>query len=168
MNLRINHTRLSGGLLPLLLALLLLLSSATASASRNEFVRICSLMPELSRTLRDKHISFHYVNDELRQRIVDTYVTRLDSSKSRYLADEIDGLKTSLRGVIQKIRDDDCSELLKIQEEQVRRYEMLEKFAAELLADENYALDTDAVLIIDPDKRSHPHTAEARDELVTR
>ena len=168
MNLRINHTRLSGGLLPLLLALLLLLSSATASASRNENALNCSRIPELSRTLLHKHISFHYVNDELRQRIVDTYVKRLDSSKSLYLSDEIEDLKKSLRGVIQKIRDDDCSELLKIQEEQVRRYETLEKFAAELLADENYALDTDAVLIIDPDKRSHPHTAEARDELVTR
>ena len=96
MNLRINHTRLSGGLLPLLLALLLLLSSATASASRNENALNCSRIPELSRTLLHKHISFHYVNDELRQRIVDTYVKRLDSSKSLYLSDEIDGLKNKL------------------------------------------------------------------------
>ena len=170
MNLRINHNRLSKRLPPLLLAplLLLLLTSSGASASKSQNSLNCSRIPELSRTLLHKHISFHYVNDELRQRIVDTYVKRLDSSKSLYLAEEIDALKLGLRGVIQKIRDDNCSELLKIQEEQILRYEKLEEFAAGVLADENYALDTDAVLIIDPDKRSHPRTAEARNELVTR
>ena len=128
----------------------------------------CSRIPELSRTLLHKHISFHYVNDELRQRVVDTYVKRLDASKSLYLVDEVAALKVRLRGVIQQIRDDNCTALMEIQEDQVRRYEALQKFATKMLANDDYALDTDAILIIDPDKRSYAPTAEARDELVTK
>ena len=168
MYLRITYNRLSAGVTFLLLILLPLLASGSASASKSEATLNCSRIPELSRTLLHKHISFHYVNDELRKRVVDTYVKRLDSSKSLYLGDEVQALKQRLRGLIQKIRDDDCSELLKIQEEQILRYENLQKFATAVLADENYALDIDAVLIIDPDKRSYPSTAEARDELITR
>ena len=165
MNSRIRITRLAAGLLT---ALLLLGSAGAATAAKSQPRLNCSRIPELSRTLLHKHISFHYVNDELRQRIVDTYVKRLDSSKSLYLAKEVDALKKELRGVIQQIRDDDCSALLEIQEDQILRYGALQKFAAEMLANDEYELDTEAVLIIDPDKRAFAPTAEARNELVSK
>ena len=62
-------------------------------------------MPELTRTYLHKHISFHYVNDELRQRIVESYVKRLDPSRSLYLSSEADELKNRLRGTIQDVRE---------------------------------------------------------------
>ena len=144
------------------------LSSGPAAASKGQPELNCSRIPELSRTLLHKHISFHYVNDELRQRVIDTYVKRLDASKSLYLTGEVEVLKQQLRGVIQQIRNDDCSALLSIQKNQILRYEALQKFATEVLADEAYELDTDAVLIIDPDKRFYAPTAALRDELVTK
>ena len=155
-------------LIGLLLPLALFLQSGAAIAAKAEPQLSCSRIPELSRTLLHKHISFHYVNDELRQRVVDTYVKRLDSSKSLYLAGEVEALKLKLRGVIQQIRDDNCSALLEIQLDQIVRYEALQKFATELLANDDYELDTEAVLIIDPDKRSYAIDAEGRDELVTK
>ena len=165
MNLPVKVIRVATGLL---IALALSLSGGSAWAAKGEPRLNCSRIPELSRTLLHKHISFHYVNDELRQRIIDTYVKRLDASKSLYLSKEVDDLKKKLRGVIQQIRDDDCSALVEIQQDQIRRYEALQAFATEVLADEEYELDTEAVLIIDPDKRSYSQTQEARDELVTK
>jgi carboxyl-terminal processing protease len=155
-------------LIGLLLPLALILPRGAAIAAKAEPQLSCSRIPELSRTLLHKHISFHYVNDELRQRVVDTYVKRLDSSKSLYLAGEVEALKLKLRGVIQQIRDDNCSALLEIQLDQIVRYEALQKFATELLANDDYELDTEAVLIIDPDKRSYAIDAKGRDELVTK
>jgi len=152
----------------MLFAAVLWLAGGPAAARKSEPELNCSRIPELSRTLLHKHISFHYVNDELRQRIIDTYVKRLDTSKSLYLTSEVDALKKNLRSVIQQIRSDDCSALLEIQQNQIHRYEALQKFATEVLADEAYELDTDAVLIIDPDKRSYASTAEMRNELVTK
>jgi len=163
MNSRIKYIRTAP---VLLLALGLLLGAGSSQAASGQPRLNCSRIPELSRTLLHKHISFHYVNDELRQRIIDNYVKRLDSSKSLYLAGEVDELKQQLRGVIQQIRDDDCSALLEIQADQVSRYVALENFASQMLANESYELDTDAVLIIDPDKRSFSPTDEARNELV--
>jgi carboxyl-terminal processing protease len=152
----------------LLLPLALILPGGGAIAAKAEPQLSCSRIPELSRKLLHKHISFHYVNDELRQRVVDTYVKRLDSSKSLYLAGEVEALKLKLRGVIQQIRDDNCSALLEIQLDQIVRYEALQKFATELLANDDYELDIEAVLIIDPDKRSYAIDAKGRDELVTK
>ena len=152
----------------LLIALALGLSGGSAGAAKGEPKLNCSRISELSRTLLHKHISFHYVNDELRQRIIDTYVKRLDASKSLYLSEEVEALKKKLRGVIQRIRDDDCSALVEIQQDQILRYEALQAFATQVLANDEYELDTEAVLIIDPDKRSYSQTKEARDELVTK
>ncbi|MDG2333653.1 MAG: carboxy terminal-processing peptidase [Myxococcota bacterium] len=165
MNSRIKHLRTAAGLL---IALGLIAGAGASEAASSQPRLNCSRIPELSRTLLHKHISFHYVNDELRQRIVDNYVKRLDASKSLYLAEEVEGLKKQLRAVIQQIRDDDCSALLAIQTDQVSRYESLQNFATEMLADENYELDTDAILIIDPDKRAFAPNSEAQNELVSK
>jgi carboxyl-terminal processing protease len=152
----------------LLIALAMSLLGGSAGAAKSEPGLNCSRIPELSRTLLHKHISFHYVNDELRQRIIDTYVKRLDASKSLYLSQEVEALKKKLRGVIQQIRDDNCSALAEIQQDQILRYEALQEFATQVLANDEYELDTEAVLIIDPDKRSYSRTDEARKELVTK
>jgi len=128
----------------------------------------CERIPELTKTYLHKHINFHYVNDELRQRLVDTYVKRLDPSKSLYLADEVKDLERKLRGVIQDVREGNCSALTAIHQDQIARFEKLQKYVEGVLEDPGYKLDTDAVLIIDPDKRAWPKTDEARNELVTK
>jgi carboxyl-terminal processing protease len=153
--------------LPLVVAGLLLLSEIPLPASASEPLT-CERIPELTKTYLHKHISFHYVNDELRQRLVDSYVKRLDPSKSLYLADEAKELERNLRGVIQDVREGNCTALMAIHEDQVARFERLEKFVQALLESPDYALDTDAVLIIDPDKRAWPKTEETRKELVTK
>ncbi|MFP6640693.1 MAG: S41 family peptidase, partial [Myxococcota bacterium] len=149
------------------LALGLLGASAPGLASESQSL-VCERISELTRTYLHKHISFHYVNDKLRQRVIDNYVKRLDPSRSLYLTEEITPLKQQVRKGLQQVWEGNCSTLLAIQEDQVKRYKSMEKYAREVLADEGYELDPDAVLIIDPDKRAHPRTDELRKELVRR
>lgn len=164
MNFRFRLFRSLSGCL-LLSTLLLAPGSALAAVSEN---LVCDRISELTRTYLHKHISFHYVNDELRQRVTDNYVKRLDPSKTLYLSSEIPGLKEKVRRSLQQIWEGNCTSLQEIQEDQIKRYEAMEEFTRQALAAEDYEMDTEAVLIIDPDKRSHPMDAQARDELVTK
>ena len=154
---------LIGCFLPLALAM----APGTGWAADSESL-ICERISELTRTYLHKHISFHYVNDELRQRVTDNYVKRLDPSKTLYLSSEIPPLKEKVRQSLQQIWEGNCSSLQEIQQDQIKRYQAMEEFARTSLANENYEIDTEAVLIIDPDKRAHPANAEARNELVTK
>ena len=140
---------------------------ATAEAAGLEPLT-CERIDELTKAYLHKHVSFHYVNDELRQRVVDSYLKRLDPSRSLYLASEAKSLESRLRGVIQDLREGDCGSLEAIHADQVVRYEKLEQFVRALLESPSYELDTEAVLIIDPEQRAWPPTPEARDELVTK
>ncbi len=145
----------------------LLLALAPTAAQASEPLT-CERIPELTRTYLHKHISFHYVNDELRQRLIDTYMKRLDPSKSLYRIDEVTALEQKLRGVTQDVREGSCTSLTEVHQDQIKRYEQLQEFVKKLLMDPAYKMDEDAVLIIDPDKRAWPKTDAARDEIVTK
>ena len=102
--------------------IVLLLAAAPVLARKSETIS-CKRIPELSRTYLHKHISFHYVNDELRERMIDTFVKRLDPSKSLYLSDEIAALKVRLKLVLQEVREGKCDSLMEIQNDLIKRYE---------------------------------------------
>ena len=124
MTLRSLSTTFSHGFL-LLIVLLLGPSSAWAADDQS---LVCERISELTRTYLHKHISFHYVNDELRQRVTDNYVKRLDPSKSLCLREEVPGLKDKVRKSLQQIWEGNCSALQEIQKDQVERYQTMEEF----------------------------------------
>jgi carboxyl-terminal processing protease len=126
----------------------------------------CERVPELFRTYLQKHIDFHYLNDELRTRAIDNYVKRIDPSKVLFLQDEVTALESSMVGIFQDIREGDCSRLLGIEKDVRVRVKAMEDMVRTILSDENYALDENATLILDPEKRGHPANAEAQKELM--
>jgi carboxyl-terminal processing protease len=146
----------------------LLLLAASAAAPGAGAALNCDQVPELLRTFLQKHINFHYLNDELRSRTASTYIKRLDPSKTLLLADEATELRQSLTGIFHDVRSGDCTQLIAINDDIVRRYAELEAFVRTLVGDDDYELDRSVELIIDPDKRGHARTAEYRDELRTK
>ena len=145
---------------------LLALASGAAAPPADAALR-CDRVPELLRTFLQKHISFHYLNDELRNRTASAFVKRLDPSKTLFLVDEVDELHRALEGIFHDVRSGDCMKLTEINDDLVRRYEELEEFVREVVGSEDYELDRSVELIIDADKRGHPMTVEYRDELRT-
>ncbi len=154
----------TSGTLYAFLAALLLLGSAPARAAGLS----CDRVPELLKAYLNKHYSFRYLNDELRQRTVDSYIKRIDPSKSLFLVDEEKALRQQLKGVFHDIRRGSCDALLEIRADVIKRYESTEAFVREYVGSDSYALDTDVELIIDPDKRARPKTLEDQKDLYRR
>jgi len=156
--------------LPLLVVLVMVavgLVPAQALAARPSALD-CDRVAELADSFLKKHINYSYLNDELRGRVIDAYVKRLDPSKTLFRSDEIKALKARLSSVFHEVRNDDCNTLTSVQADVVKRYERMEQEAKSFLTPDSYVLDESTVLILDPDKRAHPATDEARQELLHR
>ncbi len=146
------------------LAALVSLTVATPAAAALS----CERVPELLRAYLQKHISFHYLNDELRGRAIDTYLKRLDPSKSLMLVHERAALAQSLKGVFHDVRRGECGALTAIRDNMIERYEQTEKFVKAFVGADEYELDSSVELIIDPDKRSRPRTTKEQHALFRR
>ena len=153
------------------LGLLLLVGSAVAP-SRAEAYKTqelnCSNSWDLVQSLLKRHISFRGLDTELRSRAIDAYIERIDPSKTLFLSSEIKTLRGRLTGVFFAVQNGECDLLDDIQIDLVKRYERMQKDVTAFVASEDYALDTDVRLILDPEKRGHPVNDEGRIKLLER
>jgi carboxyl-terminal processing protease len=123
----------------------------------------CERIPELIVHYLQKHIRFHYPNDELRRRVVDSYMRKLDPAKTLYLRNEAEQLEKSLQGVLLDLNDGDCNVLQGIYTDLPQRYAEWEEYVREFISSEDYAIDPNAMLVLDAEKRPRPSTvAEQR------
>jgi carboxyl-terminal processing protease len=128
----------------------------------------CSRSYDLIKSLLKRHISFHALNPELRERAIDAYIERVDPSKTLFLSDEVKKLKGRLIGVFFGMQNNECEILDDLHKDLNKRYARMEEEIREFVSREDYAVDTDVVLILDPDKRGHPGDDDARKRLVER
>ena len=157
---RIRSFRAAG----MVAALLLGLTAGSPSASADELD--CDYLPRLIKLFLQRHITFNHLNDELRERSIETYIKRLDPSKTLYLPEDIQPLKTKLRGVFHDVHSGNCTALIEVHADLVKRVEAMEGRVRKVLEDEDYEVDTSVTLILDPDKRSRPTTVKNRDAFV--
>lgn len=128
----------------------------------------CPRSWELIQNLLKRHISFRALNPELRERAIDSYIERIDPSKTLYLSDEVKRLRARLQGVFFAVQSGECQILDDIQVDLAKRYERMEKDVRDFVSRPDYALDTDVRLILDPEKRGHPQDEAGRKDLVHR
>ena len=128
----------------------------------------CSRSYDLIKSLLKRHISFHALNPELRERSIDAYIERIDPSKTLFLSDEVKKLKGRLIGVFFGMQNNECEILDELHRDLNERYVRMEKEIREFVSREDYAVDTDVVLILDPEKRGHPVDHKSRKRLVER
>ena len=152
------------------LSFAILLSSITTltvgfSAEAQAMELTCERIPGLLNTFLHKHIRFRHLNDELRERAIDAYIKRLDSSKTLYTSGEAKVLKSSLKGVFFDVGSGECSSLEEIQKDIVTRYQKMLEFVTAYIGSDEYELDPDLELVIDPDKRSRPKNEEQQHAL---
>jgi carboxyl-terminal processing protease len=154
-----------------LAVLLGLLGSALAPTGAHAFGSpelTCSRSWDLVQSLLKRHISFRGLDSELRERAINAYIERIDPSKTLYLSSEIKRLRNELEGVFFDVQNGECDLLDQIQADLVARYERMQKEVTAFVSRDDYALDTDVRLILDPDKRGHPKDDESRKRLVER
>lgn len=148
-----------------LLALLLIPTGAQAFRTQE---LSCDNSWNLVQSLLKRHVSFRGLDSELRQRAIDAYIDRIDPSKTLYLSSEVKQLERKLQGVFFAVQNGECELLDEIQQDLVKRYEKMEADVRAFVSRDDYALDTDVRLILDPDKRGHPVDDAARQGLLQR
>lgn len=125
----------------------------------------CERIPGLLNTFLHKHITYRHLNDQLRERAVDAYIKRLDSSKTLYTAGEAETLKKSLKGIFFDVGSGECTSLDEIQKDIVERYENMREVIEAYVRSDDYAVDPSVELVIDPDKRARPKDTEGQHSL---
>ncbi len=144
----------------------LALMVSTLAPQRADAALTCGDIPDLTTFFFQKHITAHQIDDAIRQRTVETYVKRLDPQRILYLEAERAELQQSLLGLFLETRSGDCSRLRRVHQEVVGRNREVEGFVRGFVARDDYVLDEEAVLQLDPDERGSPATKEERDDLL--
>ena len=126
----------------------------------------CATLPDLMQAFVRNHVQKSALDAELESRTVDTYLRRVDASRTLLTAPEVEGAKRSMQGVFRRIRSGDCQPLLDLHKELVRQHERAAKFVRAFVLRDGYVLDEKASLVLDPDRRGNPPSAEARDALL--
>jgi carboxyl-terminal processing protease len=145
---------------------LALIGLAAAPASSAELR--CSQVPEFIRAYLRHHVLHHELTDEIEERTADTYLRRLDPSRSLLTEPEAAELRTSLKGIFKRVSKGDCDPLMKIHRRMVRYHEAAAKLVRRIVSAETYEIDATATLVLDPEKRGHPATPQEREDLVRR
>jgi len=154
------------GFAPLLLGLLVALAFASLPVRPAGAMELtCERIPGLLNTFLHKHITYRHLNDQLRERAIDSYIKRLDPSKTLYTAGEAETLKKSLKGIFFDVGSGECTSLEEIQKDVTERYEKMLKEIDAYVRSEDYVVDPTVELVIDPDKRARPKDAESQRAL---
>lgn len=128
----------------------------------------CGRTYDLVKSLLKRHVSFRSLNPELRERSIEAYLDSVDPSKTLFLSTEVKQLKARLSGVFIGMQNDECEILDELHTDLVGRYARMEEQVRSFVSNPEYALDTDVVLILDPEKRGYPQDPEARARLIER
>ncbi|HEY5657097.1 MAG TPA: carboxy terminal-processing peptidase [Myxococcota bacterium] len=156
-----THHRLRSILRPLLVALALLAGAAPAAAQLQ-----CEIVPRWMHEYLRYHVSQNELTPELERRAIETYVLRIDPSRSLLLESEAAEARAALTGIFERMQDGDCAQLSALHEEMIQHHVEMENAVRAFVSDEGYAIDEGAELVLDPDKRGYPNTPEARRALV--
>ncbi len=154
---RTSHA--SGALLALVFAALLFAGEAQAALS-------CADLPDMTTLFFQKHVQHRKLTPEIRDRTVENYLRALDPQRVLFLEAEAEKHQRELRNVFHETRAGDCRRLRKAHEAAVARSREIEGFVRGFVGDVGYALDESATLVVDPEDRGHPATAEKRDALL--
>jgi carboxyl-terminal processing protease len=154
------RTRL--GLL-LLLGLQLVVASPGAATSLT-----CEIVPKFMGAYLQNHILYHRLDREIEDRTIDTYLRRIDPSRTVLLEAEVEQIRASLRGAFEKLKDGSCSFLTGVHTTLVEEQRAVEEFVRSTLSSPDYEIDSTVELILDPEERGHPKTpADQRKLLVS-
>jgi carboxyl-terminal processing protease len=155
----VRFRQLSGALALAVCALPVLGSAASAAELA------CSRVPQLASEFLHAHVAVRKLTPDLETRTVNTYVDRLDPSRSVLLESDVTAYRAKLTGIFDRMRKGDCEPLAALQKQLVEKHAALETFVRNFVGAEGYALDETVTLTLDPDSRGNPRTADERDAL---
>ena len=149
---------------PLLATLALLTPLAAPHAARADLA--CTSIGQLTREFLRHHVSQRALGSEIEGRAVDTYLRRLDPSRSLLIESEVEALRNSLTGIFERIQNGSCAPIASAHQALIARQEAAAVEVGEMLAAEKFAIDDSVELRLDPEDRGYPENEEVRSELL--
>ncbi len=146
------------------LALLAALVVATPAAAELD----CPSIGQLAREFLKHHVTQSALGADIEQRAIESYLHRLDTSRSLMLENEVGELRAKLAGVFENLQAGNCSQIMGVHERLIALQTASEVHAKALMADENFKLDESVEIRIDPDERGYPKNEDERNELWRR
>ena len=128
----------------------------------------CGDLPRLMATYLQNHVLYHTVSDELRERVADSHLRLLDSSRSLFLEKEAAELRRKTGELFPALSLDECGILESMHLASIERYREMEDFVRRFVSDDDYAIDEQAELVLDPEKRGFPKNKSERRALYER
>jgi carboxyl-terminal processing protease len=128
----------------------------------------CPSISQLAREFLKHHVIQSSLGAEIEQRTIESYLIRLDTSRSLMLEGEVGELRAKLAGVFENLQAGNCSQIGNVHERLIALQAASEAHAKTLVADENFKLDESVEIRIDPERRGYPKTDEDRNELWRR
>lgn len=125
----------------------------------------CGDLSRLMATYLQNHVLYHAMTDDLRGRVAESHLRVLDSSRSLFLEAEAAEMRKKTREVFPSLSLDDCSLLDAMHRASIERYREMEHFVRRFVSDDDYAIDEQAELVLDPEKRGFPKTRAEREAL---
>jgi carboxyl-terminal processing protease len=142
---------------------LLLLGSAGPAAAESQLQ--CRTIHGLARAFLQNHVQFQELDEELERRTIETYVRRLDPTRTLMLESEVQAARDQLKGIFERIQKGDCETLLSLKDQLVKHHRDAEIFVRTVVGKPDFELDPEVTLVVDPDKRGQPTTPEQRDAV---
>jgi carboxyl-terminal processing protease len=134
-------------------------------AATAEQALTCKLLPKFLSTYLQHHVVYHQLDAELEARTIDTYLRRQDPSRSLLLESEATTLKEQLAGLFALLQAGDCTRIHELHQTMIGHHRAAELFVRETVHKPRFEIDETLELVIDPDERGQPKTAEERNEL---
>jgi carboxyl-terminal processing protease len=128
----------------------------------------CDSVSRLIGAYLQNHIRHRQLDDQLEERTIDSYLRRIDPSRTVLLAKEVEELRASLKGSFAHVKQKSCGFLSETHQQLVAQHEEVDEFVRAIVADPEYAIDTEVELVIDPEERGHPVTLKDQKELLRR
>jgi carboxyl-terminal processing protease len=148
------------------LAALFAASALAAPPASAELV--CNEIPQFVRLYLRQHVLYNALIDELEQRAIENFVLSMDRSRSLLTEPEEQAMRASLAGIFEEIEKGRCSRLIDVHKQFVRAHEAAAKYVRAFVSSPDYAIDETSTLVLDPEERGYPKTAEVRDDLLRR
>lgn len=128
----------------------------------------CEALPRLLGAYLQNHVQYRALTEDLKQRVAESNLRHLDPSRSLFVESDAEAVRKQFGGVFTGISRGDCSLLEAMHKNTIQRYEEMEDFVRKFVSRDDYAIDQEASLVIDPEKRGFPTNKAEREDLYRR
>ncbi len=125
----------------------------------------CRHLRPIEQGFLNQHIKYNKRSLELENRLIDQYIEKIDSIKLYLLQSDVDDVKKMMKGIYDKIKNQDCSVLDKVQELYVQRVKERMEFARKTLKQKTFKFDKSLSFVYDPDQRKYAKTKKELNEF---